>query len=126
MNILYSLYQTNTTNAVNFIYEYTQSLPILIRQGDLGAIIIASVLFLISLFILNKITSWMLAFIKKTIFLFITALAVYYLSTDFYRRLMMTGPTFNTIFLGFFGTSIGLIGIYLSIKTWFKGFKESI
>ncbi|MEM5792932.1 MAG: hypothetical protein QXY45_01045, partial [Candidatus Aenigmatarchaeota archaeon] len=36
------------------------------------------------------------------------------------------GPTFNTIFLGFFGTSIGLIGIYLSIKTWFKGFKESI
>ena len=67
----------------------------------------------------------MLAFIKKTIFLSITGLAVYYLATDFHIRLLTSGPTFETIIIGMSGVLIGLFGIILSVKTRFKGAKES-
>ena len=116
---------TNTTNFVNFAQAYAYSLPGLIQQGDIAAITIGSIILLITLLVVNKITSLLLSFIKKTIFLFITGLAVYYLATEFYMRLMTLGPTSETVVLGIAGVSVGLIGLILSINSWFTGARKS-
>jgi len=126
MNPILSLMNsTNTTSLLGFTQGYLYSLPGLILQGDFVAITISSIIFLVALFIVNKITSLMLILIKKTIFLLITGLAVYYLATDFHIRLLASGLTLETIVFGVFGVLIGLFGIFLSIKTWFSGAKES-
>jgi len=116
---------TNTTNLTNFAQSYVYSLPDLIFQGDLLAIIIGSITFLVTLFLVNKITSLILVFIKKTIFLFITGLAVYYLSTEVYSRVLISGFTLDTIIFGLIGILVGIFGIGLSLKSWFSGAKES-
>ncbi len=117
---------TNTTNLVNFAQSYAYSLPNLILQGDLLAIIIGSIVFLVGIFLVNKITSLLLAFIKKTIFLFITGLAVYYLTTEVYARVLVSGFTTETIIFGLIGLLVGIFGIFLSFRSWFSGAKESI
>lgn len=117
---------TNTTSVINFTQAYVGSLPELITQGDMAAITVGSILFLVTIFLLNKLTTLMLNFIKKTIFLLITGLAVYYLSIEFYTRVSTVGPTVGTILLGVSGVLISIFGIYLSIKSWFSGAKESI
>ena len=121
-----ALNMVNTTNLVNFTQNYAYSLPNLILHGDFAAITISSIIFLIALFLINKITSLMLALIKKTIFLFITGLAVYYLTTEVYTRLITLGPTVDVIVLGLAGILIGFFGVLLSFQTWFKGAKEGI
>ena len=116
MNPILSLMNsTNTTSLLGFTQGYLYSLPGLILQGDFVAITISSIIFLAALFIVNKITSLMLILIKKTIFLLITGLAVYYLATDFHIRLLASGLTLETIVFGVFGVLIGLFGIFLSI-----------
>jgi len=117
---------TNTTNFVNFAQSYAYSLPNLILQGDLAAIIIGSIAFLVALFLVNKITSLILTFIKKTIFLFITGLAVYYLTTEVYIRVLTSGFTTETIIFGLLGILVGIFGIFLSFRSWFSGAKENI
>jgi len=117
---------TNTTTFINYAQLYAYSLPNLILQGDFAAITIGSIIFLVVLFLVNKITSLLLALIKKTIFLFITGLAVYYLTTEFYTRLLTTGPTVQIILLGVFGATVGIFGVILSFKTWFTGAKKGI
>jgi hypothetical protein len=116
---------TNTTGMTNFAEAYMSSLPNLILQGDIAAITIGSIILLVTIFLVNKITTLMLNFIKKTIFLFITGLAVYYLSLEFYTRLSSIGPTFGTLLLGLGGVMISVFGVYLSIRSWFSGAKES-
>jgi len=116
---------TNTTGMTKFAEAYVSSLPSLILQGDIAAITIGSIIFLVTIFLVNKITTLMLNFIKKTIFLFITGLAVYYLSLEFYTRLSTMGPTLGTILLGLSGVLISVFGVYLSIRSWFSGAKES-
>lgn len=116
---------TNTTSLVKFSQAYAQSLPQLILQGDIAAITIGSIAFLVAIFLVNKLTSLMLVFIKKTIFLFITALAVYYFSTEFYIRLVSVGPTIDTIILGLIGIFVGVFGVFISIKSWFRNARES-
>jgi hypothetical protein len=91
----------------------------------MGAITVGSIFFLITLFLVNKITTLMLTFIKKTIFLFITGLAVYYLGTEIYSRFLSMGLTFETVVLGLFGLLVGILGIIFSFKIWFMGAKES-
>ena len=125
MNIT-QLTLTNTTNFVNFAQSYAYSLPNLILQGDLLAIIMGSIVFLVALFLVNKITSLILTFIKKTIFLFITGLAVYYLTTEVYARVLISGFTAETIIFSLVGLLVGIFGIFLSFRSWFSGAKESI
>jgi len=124
MNIT-QLSLTNTTNIVNFAQSYAYSLPDLILQGDLLAIIIGSTIFLVGLFLVNKITSLLLVFIKKTMFLFVTGLAVYYLTTEIYTRVLVSGFTIDTIIFGSIGLLVGIFGVYLSFRSWFKGASES-
>ncbi|MBD3156079.1 MAG: hypothetical protein GF368_05510 [Candidatus Aenigmarchaeota archaeon] len=116
---------TNTTNIINFAKVYASSIPNLIIQGDIAAITVGSIIFLVTVFLLNKVTGLMLNFIKKTIFLLITGLAVYYLSIEFYTRISTAGLTLGTLLLGITGVLISVLGIYLSVNSWFTGAKRS-
>lgn len=115
---------TNITNIIPFIQTYASSLPSLILQGDVAAISIGLMLFFASLVVINKITSALLALIKRLIFFIITGLAFYYFLTGFFNRLTLTGLTTGTLIFGLFGIVLGMIGLGLSIYLVFRGFKE--
>jgi hypothetical protein len=117
---------TNTTNIITFIQAYAYSTPSLIAQGNVAAISIGLMALFASLVIINKITSALLALIKRTIFFIITGLAFYYFITEFISRLTLIGPTTGTLIFGLFGIVLGITGLGLSIYWIFKGFKEQL
>ena len=116
---------TNTTGIIGFTQSYLQALPTLVLQGNFFAILVASAIFLVGIFVINKVTDFLWHFIKKTIVLFITGLAVYYFGAEFYSRFTVHGLTVGTIVFGVLGVAIGLIGVSLAVKSWFGGVKKS-
>lgn len=117
---------SNTTNVVDFVQTYAYSLSQLIRQGDIFAITISSIIFFVSLVIINKLTSLMLAFIKRVILFFLTSLAVYYFGAEFLVKLNTFGPTTEVILFGVIGALVGILGMFLSSYYLYTNIRQSI
>lgn len=117
---------TANTTAPSFIVNYFYSLPTLVSQGDVAAIIISFILFFTGLVVVNKITAVLLSLIKKIIFFLITGIAVYYFFKSFLVRTAMTGFTVDNIIFGLSGSLIGLLGLGLSFYWLSKSFKEDM
>ena len=119
------LNSTNTTGLLNFTQTYAQSLPNLVISGDIFSILVASLLFFVAVFLINKVSGFLWYLLRKTMLLFITGLAVYYFGIEFFTRLTTLGITVETIIFGVIGLAVGIFGIYMSIRSWFTGAKES-
>ncbi len=110
----------NTTSTLKFMYLYTKNIPTLIRSGDFTAIAISITLFLISLIIINKITTAMMKVIESFLVLTIISYASYLFITVFISRFHQTGATLSNILLLFVGSLSIILGLFGGITTLLK------
>jgi hypothetical protein len=121
--VITALNLENATNILTFAQQYTYALPDLIMQGDVGAMIIGSILFFIVVAVIQKISDVLLKILKKTLIFIIIGLAVYYFMSLFFQRLSVTGYTLNTMLFGVSGLLIGAVGIALAFFSLMRNLK---
>lgn len=110
----------NTTSTLKFIYLYTKSMPSLVRSGDFTAITIAIVVFLVSLIIINKITTAMMKVIESFLVLTIISYASYLFVSVFISRYHTYGATPSNIALLLIGSLSIILGLFGGIATLLK------
>lgn len=122
------LNNTNTSiiSTTQFAKGYFQSIPSLILQGDIVAIILSLILFFIALVIINKLSSIMLIIIKKTITFIITVLILYKLIPVFIEKIMLEGFSMQNLIIGIVGTAICLFAFTVASINLFKHTKKVI
>ncbi|MBW2970870.1 hypothetical protein KY320_01785 [Candidatus Woesearchaeota archaeon] len=128
--ILGQIALNNSTNAtisgLSFVKEYVFSLPVLIRQGDVAATIIALIVFFILLVIVNKLSTFLLAIIRRTIILAITMLILYAYVPVFLDKIAVEGFTIQNIVIGIVGGLLCLFAFLLAIRSLLKDTKQAI
>ncbi len=108
----------NTTNVVQFATTYLQALPMLITQGDVGAIVVGLLLFYIGLIVVNKISYVLLRVIKYVVVVAIVSSAFYALVMTFIEKMSGAQPIY--ILLGLIGVGIGFVGVLIALWALFK------
>jgi hypothetical protein len=116
----------NTVTPAQFAQSYFQSFPSLIQQGDLSATILALILFFIALVIINKLSSILLAIIKRTIVFIITSLILYKYIPVFIDKIMLEGFTIQNLLIGFSGSLICIAAFTIATINLFKHTKKAI
>ena len=118
--------QTVTSNVPLTIVNYFQELPRGVMSGNAGAIIIALILFFVSLIIINALSSLLLSFLKRTILFFIIILVIYDLFPKYVQVINTQGWTFSVIVLGILGFAACGFGFYISLRSFVTSAKNHI
>ncbi len=124
--IKYLINQTafNTTSTTHFIRTYVTNLPNLIKAGDFTAMAVATILFLVSLIIINKITTAMMKVIESFLILTIISYASYLFINVFSTKFHAEGMTLSNLFvLAIGGLSIAA-GLFSGVMTLLKHTKK--
>lgn len=120
----------NSTNSsiasMEFVRAYIDSIPSLMQQGDLVAIILGLIFFFIVLVIINKLSSILLVVIKRTIVFVITFLILYTYVPVFINKIMIEGFTIQNILIGVAGTIVCLVAFSIASIELFKDAKKVV
>lgn len=122
------LNNTNSSlvSATDFASSYIGSMPSLIQQGDLVAIILGLILFFIALVVINKLSSILLAVIRRSIVFIITFIVLYTYIPVFIDKIMIEGFTIQNILIGVAGSIVCLFAFTIASIALFKDAKQVV
>ena len=113
------------------IVQYLLSLPDLVLQGDVTAILIFFILLYIAIWVIQKLTTVLVKVLKKISLLIIVGLAFYQFLIVLFAKVRLEGWTADTLVFGVAGFVIGLaafaIALYValhSIGNYRKGVEQ--
>jgi len=104
--------------ATEFAQTYLQSLPSLVMQGDVGAIVIGLILFYVGLILLNKISYYMLRVLKYVVIVAIVVSAFYAVVMTFITK--MAGAEALYVILGLIGVGVGFTGVIVALYALYR------
>ena len=121
----------NSTNSswmsvLDYSVSYMSSMPSLIQQGDLVAMIVALILFFITVVIINKISQILLIVIRRTIVFLITFLILYAYIPVFIDKIMLEGFTIQNILMGIIGAVACLFAFTIASMALLKDAKKVV
>lgn len=108
------------------IRNYLLSLPRLIEQGDYFAIMASLILLYVVIYLIAKISRVFLMVINRTIAFAITFVALAMVYTKFMENWGTEGLTLETIFIGFIGLVVGILGTMISFFSLFRHTRTAI
>jgi hypothetical protein len=115
------------------IVQYFLSLPELVLQGDVLAILIFFILLYIAIWVIQKLTTVLVKVLKKIFLLIVVGLAFYQFLLVLFDKIRLEGWTGDTLVFGIAGFVIGFaafaIALYValhSIRTYRKGEESPI
>jgi len=103
----------NTTSVTNFANSYLQSLPSLINQGDVGAIVVGLTLAYILLILTNKLSYYLVKIMKYVVVVAIVLSAFYAVVMTFIAKMAGAEPLYMVI--GLIGMAIGFVGVLIAM-----------
>lgn len=121
----------NSTNSsvvsgMDFARGYFGSLPALIQQGNIVAIILGLIIFFIGLVIINKLSTLLLTIIKRAIVFIITLLILYVYIPVFINKILLEGFTTQNLLIGLAGAVICVFAFSIATISLFKHTKKVI
>ncbi|MFH2021561.1 MAG: hypothetical protein ABIJ34_09190 [archaeon] len=126
MSINSSLISQPVTNATENIFGFLGSLPAQVMQGNTVAIIIALILFYILIVVLQKISSLLLALMKRIIMFLIVGLVILDFVPKYVQLVTSEGFTTMNIFIGIIAFSVSTVGFFVAFKAFLSSAKEHI
>ncbi len=108
------------------IFNYFNTLPQAMSQGNVIAIIIALVVLFVLIVLINAISSLLLSFFKKTIIFIIILLIIYDFFPRYLEYMARTGWTFSNIAIGVIGVLASVIGFYIASRSFVISAKQHI
>ena len=103
---------------IEFAQSYVQSLPALVMQGDVGAVVIGLILFYVGLILLNKISYYMLRVLKYVVIVAIMVSAFYAVVMTFIAK--MAGAEALYVILGLIGVGVGFAGVIVALYALYR------
>ncbi|MFH1399285.1 MAG: hypothetical protein ABIG95_04185 [Candidatus Woesearchaeota archaeon] len=118
----------NNTNATTaqFATSYVNNLPQLIFDGDLAATMLSLILFFILLWLVNKLSSILLAVVKRTIIFIITFLILREYIPLFTTRILTEGFTPENALFGLAGILLCFVAFTIATLALLKDTKRAI
>jgi len=98
---------------MEFAQSYVQSIPSLVMQGDVGAIVIGLILFYVGLILVNKLSFVMLRVLKYVVIVAIVISAFYAVVMTFIVKMGGADPLY--VILGLIGVGVGFAGVVVAL-----------
>ncbi|OYT53312.1 MAG: hypothetical protein B6U72_06060 [Candidatus Altiarchaeales archaeon ex4484_2] len=105
--------------------ESAVNLPREALEGNVFAVSILLIAFYISIVVVNKLTEYIILFLRRVILLVIVTLAFYQFTLMFLNKLSVEGATADTLLFGGDGLLIGVVVVLIAVHAALSSFKKT-
>ena len=105
---------------IGFMAESAVKLPREALDGNVFAVSILLIAFYISIVVVNKLTEYIILFLRSVILLVIVTLALYRFTLMLLEKLGAEGASADTLLLGGVGLLVGLVAVIFSVHAMFR------